>query len=187
VRRIEILKAMIKFSHSSLTNFSIHCLLVLSRHTEVEMGVISSSLCAGDKALYMSTRKNGQKDIVLSADTDVYDLAACAELKSMAEINALIRNDDDRLQVLNTLRYLMHANVKLDITKTVVDRNSISKLTTADASIDLDSVMVVMAAPIEENVLKNVSTQLDKSKKHCNEFQAEYGMSLKKAWLKLTH
>ena len=153
-------------------------MLVLSRHTEDEMGVISSSLCAGDKALYISTRKSGQKDIVLSADTDVYDLASCAELKSMAEINALIRNDDDRLQVLNTLRYLMHANVKLDIAKTVVDRNSISKLTTADASIDLDSVMVMMAAPIEENVLNNVAGQLDKSKKHCKEFLAESGMSL---------
>ena len=151
---------------------------VLSRDTEDEMGIISSSLSARDKALYMRTRKTGQKEIVISAETDVYDLASCAELKSMAEINALVKNADDRLQILNTLKYLMHANIKLDVTKTLVDRNSIKMLMTADASIDLDSVMIILTAPIQENVLDMIKAQLDDSKKHCDVFKSDSDLCL---------
>jgi len=55
----------------------------------------------------------------------------------------------------------MHADIKLDVQKSLVNQKDVC-LKTSDMSVDLDSVLIILAAPLQPAVIKEIENRVNK-------------------------
>jgi hypothetical protein len=122
---------------------------------------VAATLRQDQRHLYFSQNTSGQKTINVSTDVDNFGIAACAQMKSLEEINKSIKDTNSDITMLNCLNYLMHAEVKLDVPSSLVEKAN-KTLQTMNASLDLDSVFAIFSAPIRDDIVDEVESRLKK-------------------------
>jgi len=100
---------------------------------------------------------NVQTNIVISDETDNFDLELRAKPLPLGEIVCLLKSMDKDLEVVQTLEYLLKRDIKLDVKNSYAEIDD--NVHTTDVSIDLDSVIAKYEG-IHGDVLQEIDRRL---------------------------